>query len=452
MEHDSEVMIDPMSSTPARRASERCRDVAGLVCVSTLLVVALAAGAPGAAAAETAAARSDTSGGRVFVATDGAFRFALPAGWVEASDATSEPGTLRFTYGARSDIELIVTLGKRRPGLEDRSLLELVRADLEQQGGSAHAVAEEVRVGQARAVRVRRSTAHSEELHVIYPTGQAVFQFAYLTPNVATFESQRAAIEAAIATVIPSRALDPSDAAARKQRYLEGAADLSGRGDYGSASALLDDADSEFPDDAEFAATQRRLAARALVMPALSLSNQVIDPQLDVSALAAAPQPRVSFPSPPAEVEVSVPVSTPDAAEDGGGSQTEALTVAPPEIPSPAGVSSNSIEAVRSEIDTPTETVVAVAPPTPPASVPSTDPVLTLQVGAFRSVANAESLRARVSKSIPEAYVTEADVEGARIYRVRVGRFGSLGAARAAQNTLRAAGYDCVMLPATAGD
>jgi cell division protein FtsN len=417
----------------------------------------------------------------------------LPPGWNEAADTSGRSGSLRFIFGSRSDIELVVSLGRRRAGLEGKSLVELVREDLAEQGGTASTDIRETRIGSTTVVRVRRSTRRSEELHVIIPSGDVVFQFAYLTPTLAAFEAQGAAIEAAVATVVPGRELDASDAASRKRRYLSVAGDLEARGDYVSASGLLDSAAEEFPEDADVASARRRLGARALVMPALALSNQVIDPGLDVSALASAPRPRATVSSPGSEA-VEAPVAGPVAATESLPVKTEQAApvkteqaaparteqAAPVKIEQAAPVRTDEPAPVRTEIAAATKAqderasasaLQAAGPPStekspakPPPSAateiaeapapasPEAEPILTIQVGAFRSQANAESLRARAAATIPEAYLTEADVNGARVYRVRVGRFASLRTAREAESTLRAAGFDCVMLPLARGD
>jgi cell division protein FtsN len=461
-----------------------------------------------AASSLASSATSDGVGGGLYVAPDDAFQIVLPPGWNQARESSSRSGALRFIYGSRSDIELVVSLGRRRSGLGEKSLLELVRADLAEQGGAASADVHELRIGAVTAVRVRRSTRRSEELHLIVPSGDAVFQFAYLTPTLAAFETQSKAIEAAVATVIPGREFDPSDAAARKQRYLSNAAALGARGDYASASALLDAAAQEFPGDADIARARSRLGARALVMPALALSNQVIEPGLDVAAMAAAPRSRASAPSADSR-SARVSVAEPSAEKTSEAASTKQAAPVPPvrsaaqekasvaAVPRSAQVphaavapapssSSAAIEGVATQVRSPSATApaptpTASAPPglasqpaepaaaakghieqpvpaaravaaaTAPAS-PAAAPILTLQVGAFSSQANAESMRARVAATIADAYVTEADVRGARVYRVRVGRFASLRAAREAESRLRAAGFDCMMLPLARAD
>ncbi len=121
-----------------------------------------------------------------------------------------------------------------------------------------------------------------------------------------------------------------------------------------------------------------------------------------------------------------------------------------PVIASDFSVPSPTIDAIAAKAPVPSAATM-VAPVQPSAS-PATQFALTLQVGAFRSQANAESLRERIAAEIPGGYVTESDVNGARIYRVRVGRFTSLPAAQDAKDVLRAAGYNCEILPLARGD
>jgi cell division protein FtsN len=68
----------------------------------------------------------------------------------------------------------------------------------------------------------------------------------------------------------------------------------------------------------------------------------------------------------------------------------------------------------------PVETVKAAAP----------DGAFTVQVGAFKTRAQADALRARLAAGGQQAYVSEIEADGATQYRVRVGSFATREAAR----------------------
>jgi cell division protein FtsN len=74
------------------------------------------------------------------------------------------------------------------------------------------------------------------------------------------------------------------------------------------------------------------------------------------------------------------------------------------------------------------------------ASAPSRE---ALQLGAFRSAENAESLREQVARLYPDARVSNVTVKGVEYHRVRIGATSERDlAARAA--ALRAAGFAAV--------
>jgi rare lipoprotein A len=51
----------------------------------------------------------------------------------------------------------------------------------------------------------------------------------------------------------------------------------------------------------------------------------------------------------------------------------------------------------------------------------------TVQVGSFREIGNALRLKMALELEYDDVYLTEADINGARFYRVRIGRFDERG-------------------------
>lgn len=75
-------------------------------------------------------------------------------------------------------------------------------------------------------------------------------------------------------------------------------------------------------------------------------------------------------------------------------------------------------------------------PPTAKAEPPVPDGGFTVQVAAYRTRAQAESLRASLAAGGHDAYVVEAEAAGGVTYRVRVGTYASREAARAAAQAI----------------
>ena len=67
-----------------------------------------------------------------------------------------------------------------------------------------------------------------------------------------------------------------------------------------------------------------------------------------------------------------------------------------------------------------------------PAVPESTEGRFTVQVGAFKTRAQADAMRARLAADGQQAYVSEVEADGATQYRVRVGSFVTREAAREA--------------------
>ncbi len=65
-----------------------------------------------------------------------------------------------------------------------------------------------------------------------------------------------------------------------------------------------------------------------------------------------------------------------------------------------------------------------------PAAPESTEGRFTVQVGAFKTRAQADAMRARLASAGQPAYLSEVEADGATQYRVRVGAFATREAAR----------------------
>jgi rare lipoprotein A len=70
---------------------------------------------------------------------------------------------------------------------------------------------------------------------------------------------------------------------------------------------------------------------------------------------------------------------------------------------------------------------------------------LTIQVGSFRDEFNARRLKSALELRYKDVYIIEADVEGIRHYRVRVGRFDSVSEAEAIGSALADEGYNVLI-------
>jgi rare lipoprotein A len=75
-------------------------------------------------------------------------------------------------------------------------------------------------------------------------------------------------------------------------------------------------------------------------------------------------------------------------------------------------------------------------PPSARAEAQPADGGFTVQVAAYRTRAQAESLRASLADGGHDAYIVEAEAAGGVTYRVRVGTYASREAARAAAQAI----------------
>ena len=83
------------------------------------------------------------------------------------------------------------------------------------------------------------------------------------------------------------------------------------------------------------------------------------------------------------------------------------------------------------------------APPAEPAG-----PRYLIQAGAFRSLADADAVKARIALTGEIARVEPAQVDGGTIYRVRLGPYANAGALAAAKQALAGHGIDAVAIRA----
>jgi cell division protein FtsN len=103
----------------------------------------------------------------------------------------------------------------------------------------------------------------------------------------------------------------------------------------------------------------------------------------------------------------------------------------------------------------PTDTVAPTVQPAAPAASPSpatatadTAVEYYVQVGAFRSDADAQALRAKLALSNFDGKVIEREQSGQKVYRVRVGPFANQAAGDKAKANLDAAGFDTMVMRA----
>ena len=78
----------------------------------------------------------------------------------------------------------------------------------------------------------------------------------------------------------------------------------------------------------------------------------------------------------------------------------------------------------------------------------SAGPRYLIQAGAFRSLADADAVKARIALTGEIARVEPAQVDGGTIYRVRLGPYPNAGALAAAKQALAGHGIDAVAIRA----
>ena len=138
---------------------------------------------------------------------------------------------------------------------------------------------------------------------------------------------------------------------------------------------------------------------------------------------APAPPPVVAIPQAPAAPR---PAARPAAPVPATPARVAAATPAPP---TPA----------------PVKTAAPAAPVRSAAATPapvSTGRAFTVQVGAFKSRANADTLRGKIEGQFPDARVVQATVNGSAVYRVFSGSFASKSDAEGRASALTRGGFN----------
>lgn len=134
-------------------------------------------------------------------------------------------------------------------------------------------------------------------------------------------------------------------------------------------------------------------------------------------------------PTPPASVAPVAPPAT--ATAPVGAAQTSPVT--------PAAVSADPLGDLA-------QAQLKAADAKPAATVSSTGISYFVQVGAFRSQADAEAQRAKLAMLNQQARVTEREQNGRPVFRVRVGPFAQRAEAEQAQSALKDAGLEASLV------
>ena len=109
------------------------------------------------------------------------------------------------------------------------------------------------------------------------------------------------------------------------------------------------------------------------------------------------------------------------------------LTAPMPSPPPPRATGKPEAKPKETIKSRPPEVVKPVAPEVPKPTAPeATEGRFTVQVGAFKTRAQADALRARLATDGQLAYVNEVEADGTTQYRVRVGSYATREAAREA--------------------
>jgi cell division septation protein DedD len=144
-------------------------------------------------------------------------------------------------------------------------------------------------------------------------------------------------------------------------------------------------------------------------------------------------------------VKAPVVTSRPEVASTPTATSTTAavkvpVVSSPPVVAGPPWASSTTAAAVKSAVGTPppVSTLPAVAPP---AELEGTGGKYTVQVGAFDQLEKAEALRSQLAKKYDMVFVEKVGTSKTP-YRVRVGRFAEMPAARQLEQKLIADGID----------
>jgi hypothetical protein len=160
-----------------------------------------------------------------------------------------------------------------------------------------------------------------------------------------------------------------------------------------------------------------------------------------VATPVAAPEPEHSAPNPPPAITpLGEVASAPAVAPAPAPAPERAVAPPPPAAPTAPEPTPSATPTRMASLPAPRK-VPAPAPPAEGTAAAASGQ--TLQLGAFRSAENAETLRQQVARLYPDARVSNVTVKGVAYHRVRLGATNERDlAARAA--ALRAAGFATV--------
>lgn len=137
---------------------------------------------------------------------------------------------------------------------------------------------------------------------------------------------------------------------------------------------------------------------------------------------------------------VVVPIApTPTAPVAPPATATAPVGAAPTTPVAPAAVSADPLGDLA-------QAQLKAADAKPTATVSSTGISYFVQVGAFRSQADAEAQRAKLAMLNQQARVTEREQNGRPVFRVRVGPFAQRAEAEQAQSALKDAGLEASLV------
>ena len=108
-------------------------------------------------------------------------------------------------------------------------------------------------------------------------------------------------------------------------------------------------------------------------------------------------------------------------------------------------------EAARAGADAPASPATDATALEPDAAAPAAEasgPRYLIQAGAFRSLADADAVKARIALTGEIARVESSHVDGCTIYRVRLGPYPNAGALATAKQALASHGIDAVAIRA----
>jgi general secretion pathway protein A len=205
-------------------------------------------------------------------------------------------------------------------------------------------------------------------------------------------------------------------------------------------------------------ATANTAAPRLAASLARSAAETMADEEADAAAieLAQLGSPREEFlQGTPYEVEIAPPPRPGTEPTDYGQPSDESIVDMPiPGTGSRQGIyrapttapdsSTDVTPRVVQPLSPPSQQQMSPAPPvqaTPVAESPPSGPYVALQVGAFREMRSAISLKKKLSKSFNDVYISTIDSGGEPLHRVRAGRFQTPEESMPLRQRLQTMGY-----------